>query len=302
MIHLFSLLLLTIFIWYKVSSPTFRCNSVSTPLGKIKNITLSAGMIPQTNLVTGTLECKSLEGRPVSDFHQQLIKLPLWYCPTNLFSNYVDLVEELVDRLCTPGSFADSLDSSAMRDVSGTPLIFRESHIIESAYLTASDNEGRRAPKLKEANSLGEFARWSIKEREPLWVPMSIPELFIEKIIVFEHISTHFRRSTAGFSAPSAEVFKLLYTRSQGMYDARFDEERHHWITVTKITVEPHHKYMIVALAEPCQDRTCSICLDQVTREKSHNCGHWFHRECIKEWLEKYSKNCCPNCKHPIHT
>ena len=287
--------------WFKASSPTIRCPSVSTPLGKMKNITLSEGMIPPTNLVTGTLECESLAGHSVSDFHLQLIKLPLWFCPTNFLFNRVELVEELVDSLCTPGSFADSLDSIAIRDVSGTPLIFSESRIIESAYLAESDKEGRRAPKLKEANSLGELPTRSIQEREPLWVPLSIPELFDEKIIVFEHVSTHLRRSIAGISAPSAEVLKELYTRSQGAYKARFDVVGQYWITVTKITVERHHKYIIAALAQPCQDRTCSICLEPVTEGKSHPCGHWFHRNCIKEWLETPSRNGCPNCRHPIH-
>lgn len=52
-------------------------------------------------------------------------------------------------------------------------------------------------------------------------------------------------------------------------------------------------------------NETCAICLDKMSKEqienmsvKSLNCGHSFHKECIKSWIDK--KIACPICRQQI--
>ena len=52
-------------------------------------------------------------------------------------------------------------------------------------------------------------------------------------------------------------------------------------------------------------NETCAICLDNMKKEqiekmsvKSLDCGHSFHTECIKDWINK--KSACPICRQQI--
>jgi len=48
----------------------------------------------------------------------------------------------------------------------------------------------------------------------------------------------------------------------------------------------------------------CPICLEEFAEESSSNakelpeCGHYFHYNCIKEWL--LINNCCPSCRREV--
>uniref|UniRef100_A0A5B7AHT8 RING-type E3 ubiquitin transferase n=1 Tax=Davidia involucrata TaxID=16924 RepID=A0A5B7AHT8_DAVIN len=58
-----------------------------------------------------------------------------------------------------------------------------------------------------------------------------------------------------------------------------------------------HCKYFLFAEKNAEKD-TCSICQEDYVEEDdlgTLNCGHWFHTECIKQWLG--CKNLCPLCK-----
>ena len=47
-------------------------------------------------------------------------------------------------------------------------------------------------------------------------------------------------------------------------------------------------------------DEECVICLDTPISAKAYcfvNCGHAFHRKCIKKWFELSKQNRCPLCK-----
>ena len=51
------------------------------------------------------------------------------------------------------------------------------------------------------------------------------------------------------------------------------------------------------------EKEVCSICLDQLVREKDDvcrikNCGHYFHSECINLWLKNHS--ICPNDRQSV--
>ena len=52
-------------------------------------------------------------------------------------------------------------------------------------------------------------------------------------------------------------------------------------------------------------EQDCSICLELLTNtsRRLRGCGHMFHYECIKAWVDegnKYSKKTCPNCRQPV--
>ena len=47
-------------------------------------------------------------------------------------------------------------------------------------------------------------------------------------------------------------------------------------------------------------DVNCSICCDKVDKNSIKlKCNHYYHKDCIKEWLCNYS-NKCPNCKDEV--
>lgn len=69
------------------------------------------------------------------------------------------------------------------------------------------------------------------------------------------------------------------------------------------LTQEQHDKLArsIAGQKQEGEDRTCSICYDEVKEgeEIIHlPCKHNFHGECIKEWLKK--EKVCPLCKQEI--
>ena len=44
----------------------------------------------------------------------------------------------------------------------------------------------------------------------------------------------------------------------------------------------------------------CSICCDKIEEPAIKlKCNHYYHKDCIKEWLCNYS-NKCPNCKDEV--
>lgn len=45
-------------------------------------------------------------------------------------------------------------------------------------------------------------------------------------------------------------------------------------------------------------DNTCIICLDEIKKAKKLNCGHVFHLNCLRRWLEQKVK--CPTCRKTI--
>lgn len=57
---------------------------------------------------------------------------------------------------------------------------------------------------------------------------------------------------------------------------------------IKEIMTKHNHKY------------DCVICLDNIEGKdlKVVRCGHFFHKECIGEWLKR--KNSCPNCRKKI--
>ncbi|CAD8075707.1 unnamed protein product [Paramecium primaurelia] len=50
------------------------------------------------------------------------------------------------------------------------------------------------------------------------------------------------------------------------------------------------------------QKETCTICLSDLNEKniiKILKCNHFFHQECIKEWLQLKAE--CPTCRDKIH-
>ena len=47
-------------------------------------------------------------------------------------------------------------------------------------------------------------------------------------------------------------------------------------------------------------ERSCSICLDNVEIGKISQCKHEFHSDCIKEWIVAKNKRNCPVCREKL--
>ena len=50
-----------------------------------------------------------------------------------------------------------------------------------------------------------------------------------------------------------------------------------------------------------CKDCACTICRDELSEGEEVvilKCGHPFHLDCIKPWLQSHSD--CPSCREPI--
>ncbi len=45
-------------------------------------------------------------------------------------------------------------------------------------------------------------------------------------------------------------------------------------------------------------DNTCIICLEEIKKAKKLNCGHIFHLNCLRRWLEQNVQ--CPTCRTKI--
>ena len=56
-------------------------------------------------------------------------------------------------------------------------------------------------------------------------------------------------------------------------------------------------------VAGGCTDETCPVCQDNFTDKEEPTrmpCGHTFHLECLKPWLEEH--NTCPTCRYELDT
>ena len=47
------------------------------------------------------------------------------------------------------------------------------------------------------------------------------------------------------------------------------------------------------------EEHDCSICLEKIDKKdiKTTDCGHYFHKNCLKEWTDKSVGVSCPNCR-----
>ena len=47
---------------------------------------------------------------------------------------------------------------------------------------------------------------------------------------------------------------------------------------------------------------TCSICFGEFEEAKKLPCNHYFHKACLRQWLERLevSKMSCPVCRQPV--
>lgn len=45
-------------------------------------------------------------------------------------------------------------------------------------------------------------------------------------------------------------------------------------------------------------DATCIICREEMTTAKRLSCGHLFHVQCLRSWLER--QHTCPTCRAPV--
>ena len=76
-----------------------------------------------------------------------------------------------------------------------------------------------------------------------------------------------------------------------------------------KVTLsdEDFNKLDVVSNKEDIKNKQCNICLEDLKEDELNNgliqlnCGHIYHRYCIKEWLTKQSTK-CPSCRNCCKT
>mmetsp|Transcript_67847 Transcript_67847/g.146297 ORF Transcript_67847/g.146297 Transcript_67847/m.146297 type:complete len:117 (+) Transcript_67847:605-955(+) len=88
-------------------------------------------------------------------------------------------------------------------------------------------------------------------------------------------------------SSPSKQaIYKNI-----SKYINKFDLSR----TSTRIS----NNYFLVEDKEEKKNKVrenCSICMSELSHSLKLDCGHKFHKECIKSWF-KFNKSNCPNCR-----
>lgn len=112
-----------------------------------------------------------------------------------------------------------------------------------------------------------------------LLIVLSLANIFIMFFIFFSHINNNFQiRRPIEISTTNDNVL--------GLYEIRYND-------ILTCTYSDDFPY----------EDTCSICLidfelgnDSVIKTRS--CNHYFHEECIKQWL--IIKTTCPNCQNNL--
>ena len=98
----------------------------------------------------------------------------------------------------------------------------------------------------------------------------------------------------------------------QNLVETGYDEQRNHENRI-KLRQRPDLQHIrsengMMIIVEPFQNRnqkahvTCSICQYELERQQ-YECGllecmHWFHFECVQNWLKFKSQ--CPDCKKSV--
>jgi hypothetical protein len=44
-------------------------------------------------------------------------------------------------------------------------------------------------------------------------------------------------------------------------------------------------------------DLTCMVCFEDMTEAALLPCKHFFHEECLRQWIIKNANHFCPKCK-----
>ena len=57
-----------------------------------------------------------------------------------------------------------------------------------------------------------------------------------------------------------------------------------------------------VFVSRALEEEECAICLEIVTNESDFQlpCGHWYHRECVKQLRTHGGNESCPLCREPL--
>ncbi len=48
------------------------------------------------------------------------------------------------------------------------------------------------------------------------------------------------------------------------------------------------------------ENECCAICRKYMSSAKVTQCGHYFHYNCLRNWLHKSASDTCPMCKKPM--
>ncbi|KAK9732464.1 hypothetical protein RND81_04G002200 [Saponaria officinalis] len=67
------------------------------------------------------------------------------------------------------------------------------------------------------------------------------------------------------------------------------------YIRYRKITSNMNDRFPDATPEELTADATCIICREEMTTAKKLRCGHLFHVQCLRSWLER--QNTCPTCR-----
>ena len=65
-----------------------------------------------------------------------------------------------------------------------------------------------------------------------------------------------------------------------------------------RLTIKIKNKKKFIDIQENNENDICSICRDDTNMKVS--CNHYFHEECINEWINKSKNKLCPYCRRQL--
>ena len=100
------------------------------------------------------------------------------------------------------------------------------------------------------------------------------------------------------------DIVKYICIPFKSLHNAQVIDD-HFWENIDKI-LEREEKFNIKhpSVSSFCEkDWTCCICLSSIENNQYYkmlDCNHYFHEECITQWIADKQKNSCPLCKKQV--
>ncbi|OIR57453.1 MAG: E3 ubiquitin-protein ligase HRD1 [Amphiamblys sp. WSBS2006] len=141
------------------------------------------------------------------------------------------------------------------------------------------------------------FAMSIVERKRPEWTAKSTVQIHLDVVFhllrFFVHtkcLASFYRKRTMSLS-----LVKKCIVELKGTFDGA-QSVRKFW----QLLYQMRRKYPDATEAEIRESPTCLICRGEMETAKKLPCGHIFHFECIRMWIER--QQFCPTCRAPIAT
>ena len=267
---IFILGILLVVLMVRLAPPVQNCPDTNAALGSFTRTRVKFSILPIHNEVTAQLFC--LDDK--APLHGTMVKLPFLYCPQHALYD-VKKSEALLNEMCTTRERLAELDPESF---------FKTEDIIDAVKLERTQNN-------KKIAVIDPNRRLPLKKQVSLdgWLMITNEKAQLEKMLIFESVVSRIHRNILNRKSSHPDIATFLsepgiVVQSQRRVDSM----------VSLIT---HHADVLIAvIAEPVEDHECIICYTEAS--EYHNCGHWFHSDCIKPWIAQHGT--CPICKRTI--